>query len=366
MISRPMRTWCEIDLAALRHNARFMRRQPGCGSGLLAVVKANAYGHGLVPVARTLAKAGAGWLGTAHVDEALPLRTNGIGLPILLLSAALRGEVEEIVRQGFAFTWSDADELRHASRIARHLKKNARGFLKIDTGMGRLGCFSQQTSELLQLAHQLPGLECLGLSTHYAGADEDIRFARNQCRAFAPWTDSGLVYHTSNSAATLRSLNPHACFARVGLALYGCSPLPAFRDHLKPVLTWKARITTVRTFPKNWPISYGGTYRARSGERIAVVAVGYGDGLFRALTGRGYVLLAGRRCPIRGRVTMDQIMIDVSDVPTAQPGAVVTLIGRDGSEQIRAETMARWAGTIPYEIWTHIQSRVPRRFLGSR
>ncbi|GAB4242474.1 MAG: alanine racemase [Candidatus Methylacidiphilales bacterium] len=366
MKPRPDRTWCDIDLAALRHNVRFIRRQPGCGGGLLGVVKANAYGHGLLPIARALEEAGASWLGTANLEEALALRSGGIRLPILLLSAALPGEVAEIVRQGFTFTWSNEKEVRDASRAAAKVGRSAQGFLKIDTGMGRLGCFDHEASRLLERCRRLPGIECLGLSTHFAGADEDLGFAKVQRRAFAPWLRLGLPYHTSNSAATLRTLHPSACFARVGLALYGCSPLPAFQRHLRSVLTWKARITNIRTFPATWPISYGSTYRTKPGERLAVLAVGYGDGLFRALGGRGHVLVRGIRCPIRGRVTMDQTMIDVSRVPTVRPGDTVTLIGTSGTKSIRVEEMAAWVGTIPYEIWTHIQGRVPRRIRGER
>ncbi|MFQ3671422.1 MAG: alanine racemase [Verrucomicrobiia bacterium] len=363
MNPRPHRTWCDINLATLRANARFIRRQPGCGAGLLGVVKANAYGHGLLPVAQALQHAGAAWLGTANLDEALTLRQGGITLPILLLSAPLPSEIPEIVRHGFVFTWSTAAELRAAARAAAQLQQPARGFLKTDTGMGRLGCFPHQTQPLLHLARSTPGLLCLGLSTHYASADEAPASARAQHQQFLPYLQTGLPHHTSNSAATLRQIDPTASFARVGLALYGCSPLPAYRSHLRPVLSWKARITSVRTFPKGWPISYGSTYRTRRNEQIAVVAVGYGDGLFRRLSPGAHVLLRGQPCPIRGRITMDQIMIDVSSVPNPRPGDPVTLIGQDGPRRIRAEDLARWADTIPYEILTHIQGRVTRHFL---
>lgn len=357
-----LRTWCEVDLDALRHNAQFLRALPGCGHGFMAVVKANAYGHGLLPVAQTLATCGAKWFGVANLEEALSLRRAGLTSPIQLLSAALPSEIPEIVRHGFTFTWSSKEDLRAASRAATQQKRKANGFLKVDTGMGRLGCFPKDTIALLRLGQKLPGLHLLGLATHYANADEDPSSARTQQNIFAPFTRLGFPYQTSNSAATLLSLDPAANFARLGLALYGCSPIPDHQTKLRPVLSWRARITTIRTFPKGWPISYGSTYRTRARERIAVLSVGYGDGYLRALSGHAHVIVAGRLCPIRGRVTMDQIMVDISQIPAARLGMPVTLIGQERSTVITAHDLANWAGTIPYEVLTHIQGRVARRY----
>ncbi len=362
MITR--RCWVEVDGRALRRNFRILRGLIPRTTRLMAVVKANAYGHGLVPMARELEAIGTDWLGVANVAEGAALREAGVKLPVLLLSATLPGEMEEAVRKKLALTVSSHDEARKLDRIARGLRRRAEVHFKIDTGMGRLGCWYPQASAELARIRRLPGLAVRGLCTHFASADCDAGLTRTQWEAISPIfaENGGLLRHAANSPAVMRRYGFHADLVRLGLALYGVPPVPddAGNLGLRPVLTWKSRVALLREMGRGRTVSYGATYRVPSRQLHAVVAMGYGDGYFRLHSNASHLLVRGKRCPIRGRVTMDQIILDVTRVPGCRVGDEVVALGSQNGEEIRARELALQAQTIPWEILTNIGARVPR------
>lgn len=331
----------------------------------MAIVKANGYGHGLVAVGRELQAIGANWLGVANVAEGAALREAGVRLPILLLSATLPEEMEEVVHETLTLTVSSWNEGKALDRIARLLRKKAEVHFKIDTGMGRLGCWHPRAREELSRLRQLPGLAVKGLYTHFASADDDPGFTRTQWKAVSPLfaENSDLLCHAANSPAVTRRYGFHANLVRLGLALYGV-PIDR-RDGalgLRPALTWKSRVSFIHEVDAGRTVSYGATYRLRKAERHAVVAIGYGDGYFRLHSNIGHMLVRGHRCPIRGRVTMDQVILDVTHVPGCRVGDEVVAIGQQRGGEITAGELAVEAKTIPWEILTNIGARVPRAY----
>jgi alanine racemase len=357
------RCWVEVDGRALRHNYRVLRRLLPRRTKLLAVVKANAYGHGLIPTAKELEVIGADWLGVANVAEGVALREAGVRLPILLLSATLPEEMADAVRHKLALTLSTYDEARRLARIARTLRRKPAVHFKIDTGMGRLGCWHELAREEFARIRRLQGLNIEGVCTHFASADDNAGLTRAQWDAISPFfaEHPELLRHAANSPAVTRRYNFNADMVRVGLALYGIAPNPEDQGlGLEPVLAWKSRVTLLHEVARGRTVSYGATYRAPSRELHAVVAMGYGDGYFRLHSNASHVLVRGRRCPIRGRVTMDQIMVDVTRVPGVRIGDEVVALGSQGAEVIHARELATQAQTIPWEILTNIGARVPR------
>jgi alanine racemase len=329
----------------------------------MAVVKANAYGHGLVPMARELEAIGTDWLGVANVAEGAMLRDAGVRLPILLLSATLPEEMEEAVRRKLTLTLSSDGEAKRLDRIARALKRKADVHFKIDTGMGRLGCWHAHAREELARIRRRPGMKVTGLCTHFASADDNAGLTLAQWQAISPFFEehTDLLRHAANSPAVTRRYGFHADMVRVGLALYGIAPNPEDQGlGLRPVLTWKSRVTFLHDVSPGRTVSYGATYRVPSPQRQAVVGMGYGDGYFRLHSNASHLLVGGRRCPIRGRVTMDQIIADVTGVPGCRVGDEVVALGGQGGEEIHARELATQAHTIPWEILTSIGSRVPR------
>ena len=357
------RCWAEIDGRALRHNFRTLRGLVPRTTKLMAVVKANAYGHGLVEMARELELIGADWLGVANVSEGMIVREAGVRLPILLLSATLPEEMAVAVKQKLTFTLSSSDEARRLSRISGKLRRNARVHFKIDTGMGRLGCWHKEARKELRRIQSLPHMEVEGLCTHFCAADDDPCLTEEQWKVISPFfaENHALIRHAANSPAVTRRYGFHADMVRLGLALYGIAPHPDDQGlGLQPLLTWKSRVTLVHEMARGRTVSYGATYRVPSLQKHAVVAMGYGDGYFRLHSNAGAMLVRGRRCPIRGRVTMDQTMIDVTRVPGCRVGDEVVVLGEQGGDQIRARELAMQAHTIPWEILTNISARVPR------
>ena len=333
------------------------------GTKLMAVVKANAYGHGLIPMAQELEAIGTDWLGVANVAEGEALRDAGVRLPILLLSATLPEEMKEAVQHKLALTLSTFEEARQLDRIARAMRRKAAVHFKIDTGMGRLGCWHEIAKEELARIRALPGLVVEGLCTHFAAADDNAGLTHAQWNAISPFfaENDTLLRHAANSPAVLRRYGFSADMVRVGLALYGVAP--DSESHglgLQPILAWKSRVTLLHEMEQGRTVSYGATYRVPSRELHAVVAMGYGDGYFRLHSGASHLLVRGQRCPIRGRVTMDQIMIDVTRVPGVRVGDEVVAMGAQGGDEIRARELATQAHTIPWEILTNISARVPR------
>ena len=330
----------------------------------MAVVKANAYGHGLVPMARELEAIGTDWLGVANVAEGAAIREAGVRLPILLLSATLPEEMEEAVRRKLTLTLSSYEEAKRLDRIARALGRKAGVHFKIDTGMGRLGCWHPHAREELARIRRLEHLAVKGLCTHFAAADDNAGLTLAQWQAISPFfaENENLLRHAANSPAVTRRYGFHADMVRLGLALYGIAPHPGDEGSLglRPLLTWKSRVTLLREMARGRTVSYGATYRVPSRQRQAVVAMGYGDGYFRLHSNASHMLVRGRRCPIRGRVTMDQIMIDVTRVPGCRIGDEVVALGSQDGEEIQARELATQAHTIPWEILTNISARVPR------
>jgi alanine racemase len=357
------RCWAEIDRAKLRHNARLVRDRIGSAE-MLAVVKANAYGHGLLGVAQALAD-DAQLFGVANVEEALTLRES-LPHPIVILGPATPEERPIIAESGFIPTISSLEE---ASAFDQ-LKPVSLNF-KIDTGMGRMGVVENEALEVFKRVAALPNIAIHSISTHMPVSNEDAEYTRDQLvrfrriveqiRAEIPGTYKA---HVLQSAGTLAFNPPTFDIVRAGIILYGISPLPEFRDLLKPVMTWKTRICLVRDVPKGSSISYGRTFIAPTNMRVATLSAGYADGYPWHLSNRGAaVLIRGKRCPLLGRVTMDLMMIDVSGLDGVQAGDDVVLMGRDGGEEISCTELAERAGTITWEIVTRIGARVRRVYL---
>ncbi len=356
------RTWVEVDLGAVRHNASFVRGRLAPGCAVLAVVKAGAYGHGAVPVVTALAGE-VGIFGVANLGEAREAASAGTGRDIMILSPCLPAERRGAVHGGFIVTVSDSAEAAEFAACGK-----ARVNFKIDTGMGRVGCAPDRAVETLREILRLPGIEVHSVSTHLPCADEDAVFTESQLADFDRLLKRlrevlpGVRAHSHNSAGILTRPGDAREIVRPGLMLYGCSPVPELQKHLRPALAWRTRASLVRDVPAGTGIGYGRTFIAPRPLRVAVLAAGYADGYPRQVSGRGAeVLVRGKACPILGRVTMDQIVVDVSNVPETVPGDVATLLGRDGEGEISAGRLAELAGTIPWDILTGIGQRV-RRF----
>ena len=359
-----LRSWVEVDLAAIRRNVATLARIAGPAVKIMAVVKANAYGHGAAAVAGALAGKVA-MFGVANLAEAEEIFPHAKGTPICLLSGTMRAEHAAIVRRGFIPIVSSAEEAAqyaahsHGTRVKVHLA--------VDTGMGRLGVWEDGAVEAAKRIMALPGIAITGIGSHLPVADEDAAFTRGQLARFhalvARLHDIGLrdaVVHVENSAALLAFPDLAGALARPGLALYGESPLPEFQPQLERALTWKTRVVLVRDFGKGRSVSYGRDFITPAPMRIATLATGYADGYPRQLSGKNAaVLIGGKRCAILGRVTMDQFMVDVTGM-NAACGDEAVLIGTQGSEAIHAGELARLAGTIVWDIFTGIGPRVAR------
>ncbi len=357
------RCWVEIDGRALRRNVRILRGLVPRTTRLMAVVKANAYGHGLIAMARELEAIGTDWLGVANVAEGAAIREAGVKLPILLLSATLPEEMAEAIREKLTLTLSCYDEAARLSREARKLRRKVEAHFKIDTGMGRLGCWHERARAELERIRELPGIAITGLCTHFASADDNATMTAAQWKAITPFFEANpkLLCHAANSPAVTRRYGFSADMVRVGLALYGIAPNPDDQGlGLEPVLTWKSRVTLLHEVARGRTVSYGATYRVPSPQKQAVIAMGYGDGYFRLHSSASHMLVRGQRCPIRGRVTMDQIILDVTRVPGVRVGDEVVALGAQGGDEIHARELATQAQTIPWEILTNIGARVPR------
>jgi len=361
------RCWAEIDLAALRHNVRIVREKIGPRSGIMAIVKANAYGHGMVEIANAI-RGRVQMFGVANVAEARTLREAlGDNAPgIFILGTALAHEREEIARSGFVPVISTLDEAAAFNAFSRAEKIPVH--LAIDTGMGRIGIWQDDAIEFARELLRFENLAITGIATHLPVSDEDENFTRKQLAHFEKIAgelrgmgiDAPIV-HSLNSAGVIRFSDHAQSMVRTGLMLYGSSPVVDFQMELRAVMTLKTRVTLVRDFDAGRSVSYGRTFITPHPMRIATLAIGYADGYQRRLSNTGAkVLIRGRRCALLGRVTMDQIMADVTDIPDVQAGDEAVLIGRQGHEEIFASELAQKAQTIAWEIFTGISSRVQR------
>ncbi|MGD1930265.1 MAG: alanine racemase [Leptolyngbyaceae cyanobacterium] len=369
---RRCRAWVEIDLGALQHNVQQLRQHLGPKAALMAVVKADAYGHGAIAVAQTALSSGASWLGVATVPEGVELREAGIDAPILIMGAVNSAEeVGAIARWQLQPTLvSPKQALIFSAALGQRSGSPLPVHLKIDTGMSRLGLHWSQAPEFVQFVQRLPHLQIASVYSHLATADDpDPTILRQQHQryetAITQIAAQKLVQpqqHLANSAATLGYPDLHYDLVRVGLALYGLYPAPHLQPTLplKPVMQVKARITHLKTIQPGTGVSYGHSFVATQPMQIAVVGIGYADGVPRALSNQMSVLVQGQRVAQIGAITMDQLMIDVTQVPHLQEGSVVTLLGREGAETLTADQWATLTGTISWEILCSFKHRLPR------
>jgi alanine racemase len=366
-------TWAEVDLGILAGNVRALKACAHPGTALMAVVKADGYGHGAVQVARAAQAAGAEWLGVAIPEEGFELRRAGIGGPILILGWTPPAQAAWVVEADLTatvFSLAGARDLVLAARAAGM----ARVHLKVDTGMGRLGVLTGQEglAEAMDIC-QMTGLNVEGAFTHLATADEaDGTFALRQLELFQDFLGrlerqgvSFALRHAANTAALASFPGSHFDLVRPGLGLYGYLPSPYVTPvpGLRPALTWKTRVSHLKVLPAGSPVGYGRTYHTTGPTTIATLPVGYADGYPRSLSNAADVLLRSRRCPIAGRVCMDQLMVEVPDGLPVRVGDEVVLLGQQGGEVIDADELAGKAGTIAHEILTGIGPRVPRVYL---
>lgn len=355
------RCWVEVDLAALRHNVAAIRQRIGSAK-LCAVVKADAYGHGLPQVAGGLMQCGVDWFAVANLTEALALRqVGGPGWPILMLGSALPFELEKIVEQNITPTLSTLEEARLLDTVAATAGRRVAAHVEVDTGMGRVGFWHEDMPAALREMAGLRHVEIAGLYTHFPSADENLEETRRQLALFQNVTGPYGLRHAANSAAILNLPESHLDMVRPGLLLYGIAP------GFHPVLAFKARVAFVKSVAAGRTISYGQTFVAPTAMRIATVAAGYADGFSRSLSNQAQVLIGGQRCRVVGRVTMDQIMVDVTGVGSVQSGDEAVFIGRQGGETISATEVAHWEQTIPWEVLCGITktARVPRIYHGT-
>ncbi len=357
----PPRAWAEIDLGALQQNLTIARQTHG--EALMAVVKAGAYGHGLEEIARALAAENIAFFGVANVGEARRIRSAGVETRIYLLGATWSEEREEIVARDWTPCISSIDEAVQFNRLAAACGKRLKVHLAVDTGMGRGGFVADRLPEKFAQLERLENLEIEGIGSHLPSADEDEEFTRRQFKQFhAIIQELGGAarfkwMHLSNSAGLL-GYDPGLCnLSRPGLMLYGVSPLPGFQEKLATVMTLKSRVTLVRDLPAGHGISYGRQFVTTRPTRVATIGIGYGDGYPRHVSGKGAdVWIRGRRLPILGRVTMDQMMVDVTAAEDVIEGDEVEIFGPN----IPVAEIAAKADTVVWEIFTGITPRVLR------
>ena len=366
-------TVAEVNLAALYRNVRRVLKHVHPAE-IIAVVKADAYGHGAVPCAKVCLQAGASRLAVAHPAEGAELRQAGIHAPIQVFAGFFPEQIGDFLQYNLEFTVASEIQLQELSRAAKASSRPLPVHVKFDTGMGRVGFWWESAPEVFQQLRQCTELKLVGLMTHFATADEaDKSFAREQLQRFHAVIDTARRFnvafdliHAANSAAILDL--PHSRFnaVRPGVMLYGHYPSPEVGRTLEvePVLSWKSKILQVKQVDAGTPVSYGRTWVAARPTVIATVPVGYGDGYRRALSNRMYALVGGHRVPVVGRVCMDAILLDLGPGAAAAPGDEVVLLGRQGEAEISMDEFCDVLDTIPYEITCMIGKRVPRIYTG--
>ncbi|MDD5072822.1 MAG: alanine racemase [Candidatus Omnitrophica bacterium] len=369
--SRP--TWTEIDLDAIAHNYHALKARLSKDTNILAVVKANAYGYGMVEVARRLQKEKVPYLGVACVDEGIALRRAGIRTPVLVLSSVLPKEAEYALYYDLTLTVCDKILASAVDKAARKLKKQALVHVKVDTGMGRLGVWHDEAGRLIKDLLSFRNIVIEGIFTHFASADEeDVRYTSGQIENFKRLATemeiSGIeiqYVHAANSAGAMLYKDSHFNMVRPGLMLYGLYPNQNLMRtvKLKPALSLKTRIIYLKKTPPGRYISYGRTHMTDRETVIATLPVGYADGLNRHLSNKGEVLVRGWRAPVVGRICMDHTMVDVGGIKGAKVGDEAVIIGSQKGESITVEDIAELLDTIPYEVVCWISARVPRIYV---
>jgi alanine racemase len=366
-------SYIRIDLDALTENVRAIKAHIGPGVSLISVVKANAYGHGLIPIARTALTAGASRLAVARVDEGIALRQAGINAPVLVMGYAIPAEARLVVEYQLTPTITSLKAASSLSDEARTLGRRVGIHVKVDTGMGRYGLLPDEVLPFLSQVIALPGLELEGIYTHFASADSaDRTFTRYQFSVFVGVLEAlfkvGIkprIRHAANSAAALDLPETHLDAVRIGVAQYGLHPSSEVSPAvpLRPVLSLHSHVARLHTLAPRSSVGYGRTFIAKRTTQAALIPVGYGDGYHRALSGRAEVLIGKQFAPILGRVSMDQIVADVTSIPGVHEGDEVVLLGSQGDERISAEEVAAWGGTINYEVTTSLLPRLPRVYV---
>ncbi len=370
--TRPYATWVEVDLQAIRENVRWVVENRGVS--VMAIVKADGYGHGSLQVARAAIQGGASWLGVARLEEALELRQAGFQTPILLLGYLSPEQIDHAIRADLSMTVWREEQIREIDLRANRIGHKAHLHLKVDSGMGRIGIAPNQAQPVARQLAQSKNIVWEGVFTHFARADEadpnptDRQLERFQgaIEAMRPFFSDSVRIHAANSAAILTHHRALFDMVRLGIAMYGLHPsatcpLPAA---FRAALSWKTVLSHIKTVPPGEGISYGHIYTTQTTERIGTLPVGYADG-FRRWQGN-MVLVRGKKVPVVGRVCMDQCMVRLDDVPEAEIGDEVVLIGKQGEQQITAEDIANSWGTINYEVVCGIGKRVPRIYLNSQ
>ncbi len=372
-------SWVEIDSEALRHNVKQFRKLVGKKKILCGVVKSNAYGHGILEISHLILSYGVDWLGVNFVEEGIFLRKNGIKAPVMVLGYVPLNQLKEVVENGFRIVVYNLETLRVLGEISDRAKKEVFLHIKLETGTHRQGIYPERILEFINEIKKFPLLKLEGISTHFANIEDttDHSYAEHQLGIFKKTAEmletNGLeipIKHTACTAATILFPETYFDMVRVGIGLYGLWPsretfLSSMINgkppvELKPVLTWKTRIAQIKDVKKGSFIGYGCSYKTGRDSRIAVLPVGYNEGYDRRLSNISYVLIKGHRAPVRGRVAMNMIMVDVTDIEDVRLEDEVVLIGSQGKERITAEYLASICGTINYEIVTRINPLIPR------
>jgi alanine racemase len=365
------RARAEVDLGALERNYRAIRQRVADGVRVLCVVKADAYGHGAQAVAKKYEELGADYFGVATVDEGMDLRDGGVTTPVLVMSGIMPwDDVDSFVEQGLVPAVSSFAMLERLSGVCR--KGRATVHVKVDTGMGRLGFSHEEVPELIERLKISPAIDVEGLMTHFPSSERIDAYGREQVTRFRSVVDlfrqNGIepkLVHMANSGAVVNYPEAHFDMIRPGIMMYGSYPDPRLRERLvlEPVMALRSHVAVVRQFATGTGLSYGGTFVTERTTRVAYVPVGYADGYPRALSNKGAVLVRGKRCRLLGRVCMDWILADVTDLPDVAPGEDVTLLGGRDDDVITANEMAEMVGTIPYEILCGVSRRIARVYV---
>lgn len=372
------RVWAAIDLAALERNLGRIRSALPPHVRYVAVVKADAYGHGLYQTVARLMQCHADAFAVANVFEGAEVREVGAGWPILVLGAVLPGEEEHLINHDLIATVSSEEEVKRFEKASRRAGQPLRVHLKIDTGMGRLGVWHSDAEALFARLEKSKQLVLEGIFTHFSSADHDPEYTRTQrdrllrvIKKIPLKIQQDLLVHADNSAGLESFAKDSPLNAvRVGLLQFGLLPYPTSllsRLAVEPVLSFSTRVGLVKELPSGTPISYGQTYRLKHRSRIAVLTAGYGDGIPTASSNRAEVLIMGKRCPVLGRITMDQTIVDVTHIEhPISPGDLATLIGKQGDEEITVTEFSDWGNCIPWETFCSLTKRVPRVYQTSR
>ena len=362
-------TTAYVDLDALEANVQAIRAHVGPDVKIMGIVKANAYGHGLVPTARALLAFGVDGLGVAFLEEGIMLRRAGVRAPILVLGGIIGNQIIHFLEFDLGITASSVFKLQQIEDQAKAFGHKAKVHLKIDTGMERIGMHWDTAHQLLEAAQNMRSCEIRGVFSHFAESDgEDATYTECQLQRFHQCLSSvpgSWFRHIANSGAILQHSQTHLEMVRPGVMLYGVYPSPTIPRsiELQPVLSLKTRVVYFKVVRRGSSVSYDRTWTADHDTRVVTLPVGYGDGYSRQLSGRAEVLIHGRRHPNIGRITMDAMMVDIGQ-SSAYNGDEVVLLGQQGTEKIRVEELAKHASTIPYEILTSISARVPRVYQG--